>query len=209
MEVQRVRRKYRRKARIYDLLVRRPTAHLRERAVARLGLGPGTSVLDFGCGTGLSFGPLNAVVGPSGRIVGVDVSPEMLAQAREKIRHESWTNITVIESNGEEVVLEPSSFDGVLCFYAHDIMRSRAALGRAIESLRPGGRFVAAGAKLAGGMWGWAVNPVTLAYSRTAITNLTGFGRPWMVLEDVIGTLEVETHLWETAYLASGVKQNG
>ena len=41
IDIQGVRRKYRRKAGIYDLLVRRPTARLRARAIARLALGPG------------------------------------------------------------------------------------------------------------------------------------------------------------------------
>lgn len=206
MDVSRVRRKYRWKAGIYDLLVRRLTVRLRERAIAWLELAPGASVLDFGCGTGLSFELLHAAVGEHGRIIGVDVSPEMLARAREKVRRAGATNVTVMEANAEEVVLEPRSLDGILCFYTHDIMRCRPALGRAVAALRPGGRFVAAGAKLAAGPSGAVVNPVTVAYSRTAITDLTGFDRPWTVLEQVIGTLDVETHLWDTAYLARGVK---
>jgi hypothetical protein len=58
-------------------------------------------------------------------------------------------------------------------------------------------------------MWGRIVNPVTLAYSRTAITDFTGFDRPWTILEELIGTLDVEVHLWNTAYLAGGVKRDG
>jgi hypothetical protein len=57
-----------------------------------------------------------------------------------------------------------------------------------------------------GGMWGPLLNPLTLAYSRTAITNLAGFDRPWTILERTIGRLEVESCLSGTAYLAHGVK---
>ncbi|MFC8887518.1 methyltransferase domain-containing protein, partial [Streptomyces cinereoruber] len=45
-------------------------------AVAELGLRPGGSVLDAGCGTGRALPPLRAAVGPSGTVVGVDLTPE-------------------------------------------------------------------------------------------------------------------------------------
>lgn len=52
------------------------------RAVAELAPAPGTYVLDAGCGTGRALSLLRAAVGPSGRVVGVDATPEMLAEAR-------------------------------------------------------------------------------------------------------------------------------
>jgi ubiquinone/menaquinone biosynthesis C-methylase UbiE len=204
-----VRRKYRRNARIYDRLVRRPTARLRARAIGQLGLTTGASVVDLGCGTGLSLAALRDAVGTQGRVVGIDASPDMLMRAREKIREGGWDNVTLVEADAAAVALEPGAFDGVLCFYTHDIMRSRQALGRAVAALRPGGRVVAAGAKLAAGAWGRLANSVTVAYSRTAITNLTGFDRPWTVLEEIVGELAIESHLWDTAYLARGVKRGG
>lgn len=63
MDVESIKRKYRRNARLYDFL-RGPTGRLRAIAVERLSLRPGEVVLDFGCGTGLSFEPLEAAVAP-------------------------------------------------------------------------------------------------------------------------------------------------
>ncbi|MFC6085342.1 class I SAM-dependent methyltransferase [Sphaerisporangium aureirubrum] len=57
-------------------------------AVERLGLRPGAAVLDAGCGTGRAFAPLRAAVGPGGRVVGVDVTPEMVRSARDRGRGE-------------------------------------------------------------------------------------------------------------------------
>jgi len=49
-----------------------PFAGLRRRAVSHLGLKPGDSVLDAGCGTGLAFPLLEEAIGPEGRIIGID-----------------------------------------------------------------------------------------------------------------------------------------
>ena len=54
------------------------------RAVTTLAPGLGATVLDLGCGTGRAAPHLGAAVGPSGRVVGVDVTPEMLAVARAR-----------------------------------------------------------------------------------------------------------------------------
>lgn len=205
MDVDLVRRKYRRNAVLYDL-VRAPTARLRDIAVGRLSLRPGDTVLDFGCGTGLSFEPLEETVGPIGRIIGVDVSPDMLAKAREKIAAYGWSNVTLIESNVEETTLEPESVDAVLCFYTHDIVCSERALQVAIRALRTGGRFVAAGVKLASGVRGLLLNPLTLAYSLPAVTNVSGLDRPWAGAERLLDHLDIEEHLAGTAYVARGVK---
>src|SRR3972149_6009486 len=156
MDIERIKQKYRRNARFYDLLVRPLPLfeRLRRKAVARLGLRPGETVVDLGCGTGLSFELLERGVGRQGRIIGVEITPEMLAKAREKVARHGWSNVTLIEASAEEVDLEPDSVDAVLCCLTNDIMHSRAAVKRAVRSLRPGGRFVATGVKLAAGMRG-------------------------------------------------------
>ncbi|MFC5883555.1 methyltransferase domain-containing protein [Kitasatospora sp. CM 4170] len=50
-------------------------------AIAELGLRPGDSVLDAGCGTGRALPLLRAAVGPEGQVLGADVTPEMLDEA--------------------------------------------------------------------------------------------------------------------------------
>jgi hypothetical protein len=78
----------------------------------------------------------------------------------------------------------------------HDIMTSPGAVDVALGALRPGGRFVAAGVKLARGLRGALLNPLTLAVSLPVITHVAGLDRPWALLEARLGALEVEEHLW-------------
>ncbi len=201
-----IRRKYRRNAIFYDLVSRRATSRARAAAVAALGLGQGDTVVDLGCGTGLSFPLLQAAVGPQGRLVGVDVSPDMLRRARNGISREGWTNVTLVESSAEEAGLGAQSADAILAFYTHDIATSHAALEAALTVLRPDGRFVMAGVKRARGAGAFLLNAVTMGYSRPAVTTLEGMDRPWAILEELLGPLEVSEHAWGSGYIARGVK---
>src|SRR4029077_6926179 len=82
---------YRKKAKHYDITSRLypvpgyPQRTQRLRAVQALRLRPGDSVIDMACGTGLNFALLEKVVGPGGRIVGVDLTDAMLARAQDRI----------------------------------------------------------------------------------------------------------------------------
>jgi ubiquinone/menaquinone biosynthesis C-methylase UbiE len=80
-------RLYRRTAPQYDRrLGIRLAAPVRRRAVRRLTLRPGQTVLDIACGTGLNLAALRAGVGSLGRVIGVDLSPEMLAFSRRRVQ---------------------------------------------------------------------------------------------------------------------------
>src|ERR1700740_2667820 len=83
---------YRKKAKHYDVTSRLypapgyPQQSQRLQAVRALGLRRGDTVVDMACGTGLNFRLLEQVVGPGGRIVGVDLTDAMLARAQDRIR---------------------------------------------------------------------------------------------------------------------------
>ena len=68
---------------------------LRQRAVHLLQLMPGDRVLDTGCGPGGSFPYLLDAVGPSGEVVGVEISPEIAINARKRIEKNGWNNVRV------------------------------------------------------------------------------------------------------------------
>jgi len=205
MDERGVRRKYRRNALVYDRLVARPTEALRREAVARLGLRPGDRVLDLGCGTGLSLPLLWEAVGESGVVYGADVSPDMLARARERVEAAGRRNVRLLEVNAEFLEL-PEPVHGILCFFTHDILLSPTALPRAVGFLAAGGRVAAAGVKLAHGWRGWIINPVTIAYSLPAVTtrDVKRSFRPYASLEELVDDLHVEERGLGSLYLAWG-----
>ena len=206
-DLEQVRRKYRRVAGIYDLVSARPTEALRRAAVERLALRPGDRVLDLGCGTGLSLGPLRDAVGETGCVYGVDASPDMLARARNRVVVTGWKNAQLILADAETFEV-PEPVDGLLCFFTHDILLSEIALPRAMKFLAPGARLAAAGVMLANGWRGWLINPVTVAYSFPAVTkrDVARSFRPFAVLDPLVSDLRVEEQLLGSHYLAWGMR---
>src|SRR6195256_2083969 len=95
---------YRKKAKHYDITSRLypvpgyPQRAQRLRAVQALGLRTGDSVIDIACGTGLNFPLIEEVIGPDGRIVGVDLTDAMLAQAHDRIETDGWGNASLVEA---------------------------------------------------------------------------------------------------------------
>lgn len=193
--------KYRRRARGYDRLTGCADPY-RRRLVERLDLRPGDVVLDVGCGTGLSFRFLEERLGPEGRVIGVDLSPDMVARARERLQREGWRNVTLIQSSAEEAEI-PEPADAVLFSITHDILRSPAALQNVFAHVKPGGRVAAGGVKWAPSRTAF-VNPLVWWRARRYVTTFEGFERPWSLLAHFIPNLEVEPIALGAAYLAWG-----
>jgi ubiquinone/menaquinone biosynthesis C-methylase UbiE len=82
-----VRRRYAWLASIYDWanLEGMLYADARTRAIEMLELRPGARVLDVACGTGANFALIEQRIGPSGELVGIDLTPQMLARARIRV----------------------------------------------------------------------------------------------------------------------------
>lgn len=139
------RRKYQSRAGNYDQSCG-PTWPIREQAIAGLQLQAGQCVLDVGCGTGLSLDLLRQAVGPSGRVYGIDHSPDMLERARARVAQAGWSNVSVLEVPAQSLVL-PEAVDALLFHYTHDILRSTTALDQLLRSARPGARVALAGIK--------------------------------------------------------------
>jgi ubiquinone/menaquinone biosynthesis C-methylase UbiE len=110
-----------------------------QRGLALLGTLAGCTVADVGCGTGLLEGQLLRRI-EGGRIVAIDSSPEMLAQARSKHgeTHIEWLCRDVLEAR-----LGCASVDAVLCYNTWPHFDDPPAVAREIARwLKPGGRVL-------------------------------------------------------------------
>jgi ubiquinone/menaquinone biosynthesis C-methylase UbiE len=115
-----------------------------EHRIARLllALSPGDGVLDVACGTGNFSRDFARSVGPTGLVVGIDVSETMLTQAVEDTRRVGLSNVTYVRGDAQELPFLDKSFDAVCCFAAfHLFADPMRALDRMIEVLTPGGRI--------------------------------------------------------------------
>ncbi len=108
--------------------------------VARLGLSPGARVLDVCCGTGASALHAARAVGDSGSVIGVDLSEQLLALARQKASEQSLGNVEFRAGDMTQLDFADESFDAVVVvfgiFFAPDMVAQIRALARLV---RPGG----------------------------------------------------------------------
>lgn len=116
----------------------------RERVLDLVGLRPGESVLDIGCGTGTLAIAAARRVGASGKVCGVDASPEMLSRARKKA---TKAGAEIAFKNGivEALPFADGQFDAVLSTMMLHHLGPKARLECAQEVrrvLRPGGRVL-------------------------------------------------------------------
>lgn len=177
---------------------------VRKRAVKLLRLNPGDSVLDAGCGTGGSFPFLVDAVGASGRVVGVEISPETCANTRRRIESNRWTNVELVNAPAQEAKLS-GKFDGLLMFAAPDVYASDESLEHVFQFLKENARVVFFGAKVPdtrrGRIFGRLLQRIFSAISTDAPHIETA---PWHTLEKRIGQIEVTEYFFGLMFLASG-----
>lgn len=194
--------RYREHAPRYDTSAAR-SQPIRAATIAHLGLVAGDVVLDVACGTGLSFPLLVAGVGPGGRVVGVDVSAEMLDVARRRVGDAGWCNVTLIEAPLDEVGFGGTRFDAILFNYAHDVLRSPPALARILAAAKPGARIAVAGLKYYP-WWLAPLNPWVRARARPYATTLDGLSKPWSLLAPYLDDFARESRNFGSGYIAWG-----
>jgi SAM-dependent methyltransferase len=113
---------------------------------ALAGLKPGQVVLDLGSGGGFDVFVAAAKVGPSGRVIGVDMTAEMIAKARKSIsaftRKTGLSNVEFRLGEIEHLPVADSSVDVVISNCVINLAADkRRVLAEAFRVLKPGGRF--------------------------------------------------------------------
>lgn len=191
-------------ANLYYLLGFREYAY-RQQAVEVLNLQPGDTVVEIGCGTGLNFAFLQEKIGPTGKIIGVDLTDEMLGIARQRCDVNNWSNVELVEHDAASFRF-PQQIDGVISSFALTLVPEfPAVIANAATALKAGKRMVVLDLQLPH----WPQPLVKLGILFTS-----GFGvneevakrHPWETMATAFGNLDKTDVYFGAVYLAKSEK---
>ena len=111
--------------------------------VALAGIRPRQTVLDIGSGAGIDVLLAARKVGISGRVIGLDMTPEMIEAARTNAAEAGATNVEFRLGDAENMPVESNSVDWIISNCVINLAPNKAKVfGEAYRALRPGGRIL-------------------------------------------------------------------
>jgi ubiquinone/menaquinone biosynthesis C-methylase UbiE len=203
---------YRRRARFYDwsanayyLIGFREWAY-RRRAVEAMQLRPGATVVEIGCGTGLNFALVEQRIGRSGRLIGVDLSAEMLDRARRRVAAKGWDNVQLIHARAADFDF-PAGVDAVFSTFALTLEPLfEEVITRAAAAITPAGRFVLLDLRLPEN-WLRHLGPLLVSLVRPFAVSLEVAKRqPWKSLQHHFPGYSYWEGYFGIVYIAVGLK---
>lgn len=108
---------YDRASSIYDQVGPKTMSRFGARLVELMDIQAGARVLDVGVGRGANLFPAAEQVGPSGRVVGIDISQGMLDKVRDEVEERGLKQVELVQMDGEQLDFADASFDHLLSGY--------------------------------------------------------------------------------------------
>jgi len=124
---------------LYDKIFGKIFYNRLERVIEDLDIPPGAQVLEVGAGTGTSFPAYPTHC----NVTGVDLAPDMLARARQKIVDNGWRHLQVIEMNALDLKFPDNSFDYVMAFHVVTVVPDPVRMIAEVKRVcKPSGKIV-------------------------------------------------------------------
>ena len=189
-----------------------PQRAQRLRTVQALGLRAGDTVVDVACGTGLNFSLIEEAIGPGGRLVGVDLTDAMLAQAQDRIARHGWSNVSLVQADAAAFDF-PAEVSAILSTYAlSQVPECAEVIAHGAAALSPGGRWAVLDLQVPGRTPGWAAQLGTAMVRPFAAIDEWMTRRPWEAIRAAMQE-ELADPSWTelffgTAFLAAGSRQD-
>ncbi len=126
-------------AHLYDLVFARIFYPRIAGVIRALNIPAGAKVLEVGVGTGLSLAAYPAHC----QVLGIDLAPDMLERAQERIDRFGWRHIQVMEGDAMDLALPDHSFDYVMAFHVVSVVPDAGRMMREVQRVcKPQGRIV-------------------------------------------------------------------
>jgi ubiquinone/menaquinone biosynthesis C-methylase UbiE len=208
---------YRKRARRYDftanlyyLLGYREWAY-RQKAIDELNLKPGDTVVEIACGTGLNFSHYQKALGSQGKIIGVDLTDAMLAQAQRRIKEHGWKNVELVQADARDYRFS-EGVNAIISTYALSLIpESRGVIEKGVEALAPGGRFSILEMQMPDNWPTWFVNAGIWLMSPFAISDEWLERRPWesiqQTMREQLTNLSITEMYFGLTYVIAGLKE--
>jgi len=196
-------------ANLYYLFGYREWAY-RRMAIEALKLQLGDTILELACGTGINFPLFQRYIGPTGRIIGVDLTDAMLEQARKRIANQGWKNVSLIQHDASTYQI-PSNVKAVFSSFALSLFPdTKQVLKNIANSLVPGGRLVLIELQIPKFWPSWIASAAIALMKPFAVTDDWVAHRPWKTIRSTINArfdnVEVTERFFGLTYIISGIK---
>jgi demethylmenaquinone methyltransferase/2-methoxy-6-polyprenyl-1,4-benzoquinol methylase len=188
-------------ANLYYLLGFRETRY-RKLAVEALAPGPGDTVVEIGCGTGLNFRYLEERIGEDGRIVGVDLSEDMLERAAQRVSQKAWENVTLVHEDAARYQFPEGMTRAISTFALTLVPEYEAVIRRVSGALGTDGRMVVLDLRKPKRWPEWLLKTTVLLTRPFGVTLDLADRKPWRAMEKYFSRVSYEELFGGFAFLA-------
>jgi len=193
-------------ANLYYLLGIREFAY-RKMAVGALKLERGDTVIEIGCGTGLNFQLLRERVGSEGKIIGVDLTVEMLSEASKRIERHNWSNIELVRSDAAAYNF-PEHTDGIISTFAITLIPEYdKIIKKGAAAISPGKRLVVLDFKMPDSWPMWLIKFFVIITRPFGVTLDLAGRHPWESIDQCLDLVEFNSKYFGGIYIAAGQKR--
>jgi demethylmenaquinone methyltransferase/2-methoxy-6-polyprenyl-1,4-benzoquinol methylase len=206
---------YRKRAKRYDLAVQVyrlfgfKVERYRRDTISSLGLNPGNLVVELGCGTGLNFTHVISKIGPSGKLIGVDLTDSMLDVAAARNAREGWTNVELVQADVVEWDL-PRDIDGVYSTLALTLVPEyEKVIEKVSGALKSGGRLAVLDMKEPESWPSWLVRFAAWLNKPFGVSLQIADRHPWEAVRRYLTEVEFREYYFGALYLSVGEKPGG